>query len=71
VTAKKTTKKDKELWQVVQEKLYVHGTVASRRTIGTPRALEGARKIAEYRNTVEARNNVRYRVEKVDEAHAQ
>jgi len=69
VTTKKTTKKDKELWQVVQERLHLFGTVASRRTIGTPRALESARKIAEYRNTVEARNNVRYRVEKVDEAH--
>lgn len=71
MTVKKTTKKDKELWQVVQEKVFAHGAVASRRTIGTPRALEGARTIAEYRNTVEARKYVRYRIEKVDEARAQ
>lgn len=55
------------VWQVVQERIGLSGRVIGRRNIGAPRGLESAKQILEYKNTIELRRDVRYRIERVED----
>ena len=66
MTTKKNTKSD-AVWQVVQEKIGLSGKVTECRKLGIPRTLADAKQIIQYKNTVEIRNYVRYRIERIDD----
>lgn len=66
MATKKKSKPD-AVWQVVQEKIGLSGNVVDRRKLGMPRTLESAKQIVEYKNTVEQRAYVRFRIERIDD----
>jgi hypothetical protein len=59
--------KSEAVWQVVQEKIGFSGRAVERRKLGVPRTLESAKQIIEYKNTVEQRAYVRYRLERIED----
>jgi hypothetical protein len=67
MATKKLKRKSEAVWQVVQERIGFSGKIVERRKLGVPRSLESAKQIIEYKNTVELRRDVRYRLERIEE----
>jgi hypothetical protein len=74
MTKKKTLTKEKNdeatstrVWQVVQQRIGLSGAVLEKKKLGTPQTLENAKRIIEYRSTIELRNNVRYKMERLND----
>ena len=67
MATKKLKPKSEAVWQVVQERIGFSGKIIERRKLGVPRTLESAKQIIEYKNTVELRRDVRYRLERIEE----
>jgi hypothetical protein len=67
MATKKLKRKSEAVWQVVQERIGFSGKIVERRKLGAPRSLESAKQIIEYKNTVELRRDVRYRLERIEE----
>lgn len=67
MATKKLKPKSEAVWQVVQERIGFSGKIVERRKLGVPRTLESAKQIVEYKNTVELRDYVRYRIERTED----
>jgi hypothetical protein len=68
MATKKLKRKSEAVWQVVQERIGFSGKIVERRKLGVPRSLESAKQIIEYKNTVELRNYIRYRIERIEDS---
>jgi hypothetical protein len=51
----------------VQQRIGLSGAVLEKKKLGTPQTLENAKRIIEYRSTIELRNNVRYKMERLND----
>ncbi len=58
---------EEKIWQVVKERLSVSGAVISSENFGTPRTLQSAKQILEYKNATELRRDVRYRAKRAND----